>query len=221
MTVTGVGFVPAGSHCVACSHAAGAWVTDQGFDELFRTFQFHGAFVALRPGADPAPVAERLKRDVSAPGAPPVEFAPPYPPFAVTELRQVRPFPMVLGGFLALLALGAVGYAVASGVRHRRSDLAVLRALGLTPRQTRAVVAVQATVMAMIGVVVGLPLGIALGRSAWRAVAGYTPLEYVPPLPVLEVLLVAVSAVLAANLLAAWPAHRAVRTRVATVLRTE
>jgi ABC-type lipoprotein release transport system permease subunit len=221
MAVSGLGLVPAGSHCATCSHASGAWVTDSGFDALFRTFQFHGAFVAVRPGADPAVVAERLQRDLAVVGGPPVAFAPPYPPFAVAEIRQVRPFPVALGAFLALLALAAVGHAVTTGVRHRRSDLAVLRALGMTRGQTRAIVAAQATVLALIGVVVGLPLGVALGRTVWRAVAGYTPLEYVPPLPILTVLVVAPSAVLLANLLAAWPARRAAGTHVASVLRAE
>jgi hypothetical protein len=221
MTVSGIGFVPAGSHCATCSHATGSWVTDGGFDALFRSFSFHGAFIAVRPGAQPVLVAERLQRDLGSANASALMFAPPYPPFAVTEIAQLRPFPVALGGFLALLALAAVGHAVASAVRHRRADLAVLRALGMTRRQARAVVGAQATVLALIGVLVGLPLGVALGRTIWRAVAVYTPLEYVPPLPVLTVLLVAPSAVLLANVLAAWPAHRAARTRVASVLRAE
>jgi hypothetical protein len=221
MTVSGVGFVPAGSHCAACSHASGAWVTDEGFDTLFRTFQFHGAFIALTPGAAASEVADRLQRTAAALGDDTLTFAPPFPPFGVTEIRRVQPFPSVLAAFLALLAVAAVGHALASAVRRRRHDLAVLRALGMTRGQTRGVVAAQATVLALTGVLVGVPLGVALGRTMWRVVASSTPLEYVPPLPVWAVVIVAPSAVLLANLLAAWPGHRAARLRVASVLRTE
>ena len=40
--------------------------------------------------------------------------------------------PLALGGFLALLAAGAVGQALTMAVRRRRRELAVLRTLGLT-----------------------------------------------------------------------------------------
>jgi hypothetical protein len=38
----------------------------------------------------------------------------------------VRTLPVVLAGFLGLLAVGTVGHALASAVRRRRYDLAVL-----------------------------------------------------------------------------------------------
>jgi len=54
-----------------------------------------------------------------------------------------------------------------------------------------------------------------------RAVAAYTPLFYVPPRPLPGLLLIAPAALLLANVLAAWPGHRAARMRVAPVLRAE
>jgi FtsX-like permease family len=220
LTVTGIGFVPPGSHCSGCSHATGAWVSDEGFDALFTRFQFHGGFLALRPGVDPAAVAARLQRTAPAPPGPDL-FAPPYPPFAVTELRRVQPFPLALGVFLALLALGAVGHALTSAVRRRRHDVAVLRALGMTRRQSRAIVHTQAVVLAVTGLLLGVPLGVAAGRTVWRAVAGYTPLQYAPPTGALSLLLVGPLTVLAAFLLAAWPGRQAARQRIAQVLRAE
>ena len=161
MTVTGIGFVPPGSHCSGCSHASGAWVSDAGFDALFTTFQFHGGFVALRPGVSPQAVAERLQG--LAPGLAGQDlFAQPYPPSAITELRAVQAFPLALAAFLALLALAAVGHALASAVRRRRHDIAVLRALGMTRRRSRVVVRTQAAVLAAAAVLLGVPLGVGL-----------------------------------------------------------
>ncbi len=129
--------------------------------------------------------------------------------------------PFALGAFLALLALGAVGHALATAVRRRRHELAVLRALGITRTQSRLVVTTQASLLAAIGLAFGVPLGIVLGRVTWRLVAHATPLFYHPPLAVIAVALVGPLALLVANLLAAWPGHRAARLHSAQILRAE
>lgn len=140
---------------------------------------------------------------------------------AVAELRQVRQLPLFLAGFLAVLAIGAVGHALATAVRRRRHDVAVLRALGLTRRQCRTVVVTQASLLALIGLLVGVPLGVALGRMVWRYVADATPLYYVPPVAFWALILVAPVALVAANLLAVRPARRAASMRVGHALRVE
>jgi ABC-type antimicrobial peptide transport system permease subunit len=137
------------------------------------------------------------------------------------EVKDLELLPVALGAFLALLAVSAVGHALATAVGRRRRDLAVLRALGMTRRQARLVVTTQASLLAVIGLAFGVPLGIALGRVIWRAVAGFTPLAYHPPLAMLAVLLVGPVALLAANALAAWPRHRAARVHAGRVLRSE
>jgi ABC-type antimicrobial peptide transport system permease subunit len=97
----------------------------------------------------------------------------------------------------------------------------VLRALGITRRQARLVVTTQASLLAVIGLLFGVPLGIALGRAVWRAVAGFTPLAYHPPVALLTLLLIGPAALLAANALAAWPQRRAARLHAGQVLRSE
>jgi hypothetical protein len=219
MTVTGLGFVP---ESWMNSHADGAWVSAGGFDALFDGFDSNAAFVQLRPGAVVSQVRERLTRmSVALTGGEefPFELAPT--PLRVSELRQVRGLPLALGVFMVALALGAVGHVLVIAVRRRRHDLAVLRALGMTGWQSRGVVATQASVLAVVGLAFGVPLGVALGRTLWRAVADYTPLQYVPPTAPTALLLVVPSALLVANLLAAWPGHQAARLRVAHVLRAE
>jgi ABC-type lipoprotein release transport system permease subunit len=105
--------------------------------------------------------------------------------------------------------------------RRSARDLAVLRALGTTQGQCWSVVVTQVTLPAVVGLLFGVPLGLAIGRIVWRAVANYTPLQYVAPMAVWVMLLVAPSALLIANALAAWPARRAAHLRIAQVLRTE
>jgi hypothetical protein len=220
LQVTGIGFVPEGPHN---TYADGGWVSPAGFTRLFRGFQYHEALVSLRPGVRPSAAAAALIKEVvtAIPEAKGFDFDFAYDPAQVAQIRQVRVLPIVLGIFLGLLAIGAVGHALATAVRRRSRDLAVLRALGMTPRQSRAVVATQATVLAGVGLVFGVPLGIALGRTVWRAVADATPLQYTSPPAALVLALIAPAALLAANLLAAWPARRAAGLRTAEVLRAE
>ncbi|HEV2809287.1 MAG TPA: FtsX-like permease family protein [Acidimicrobiales bacterium] len=143
------------------------------------------------------------------------------PPDQVENLRQVGGLPRVLAGVVAILAVSTLVHTLVTSVRHRRSDLAVLKALGFSRRQVWATVAWQATTLAALALLAGLPLGLAGGRWAWRLVAESigTPAGAVTPI---VAVLVTVPAVLAtANLLAVLPARAAARVRPAVVLRSE
>ena len=223
MTVTGIGFVPEGPHN---EYDQGAWLTPAGFDRLFRgahyAFKFHIGTVALRPGADVEAVAHRLTAKAAAiKGGQAFPFQPGLPLSQVQAVKDMAALPLVLSAFLAVLAVGAVGHALSIAVRRRSHELAVLRALGLTRRQSRLVVVTQASLLAAIGIVFGIPLGLALGRVLWHAAADMTPFAYEPPIALVALLLIAPVALLAANLLAAWPARRAARLHAGQILRTE
>jgi len=221
--VAGIAFVLEGSHN---EYDAGAWILPATYDDLIEGFKFHTAEVSLREGADPDVVAARAGAAVAEAAGLPPEAAGQVltertPPSRLAELREVQQLPLLLAAFLALLAVAAVGHAVASAERRRRHDIAVLRALGVTRRESRAIVLIQAGVLAVVGLLFGVPLGLALGRTLWRSVADTTPIEYIPPIAVWALVLVAPVALLAAALLAAWPSQRAASLRVAHVLRTE
>jgi hypothetical protein len=221
--VSGVGFVPEGAHN---EYDSGAWITSAGYDRLFSgahyRFKFHVALISLRPGADVTVAGRRLSAAAaSVKGGKGVAFFAPPPPQALLVVKDVAVLPLALGAFLVLLALGAVGHALATAVHRRRGELAVLRALGMTGLQSRLVVVTQASVLAAVGLAVGLPLGFALGRFVWRLVAQSTPLAYHPPLAFWALVLIGPLALLAANLLSAWPGQRAARLRSAQILRAE
>ncbi|GII59650.1 hypothetical protein Pth03_80390 [Planotetraspora thailandica] len=216
MRVTGIGFLPMGSHN---DYSDGAWATPEGYDRLFAqahfTFKYHVVHVVVRDGADPAAVAARLS------AATQLGFLPTPPIPQVQQIRDVQQLPLVLAGFLTLLAVGAVGHALATAVRRRRHEVAVLRALGMTRPQARWAVVTQATLLAVVGLAAGVPLGVALGRTLWRLVADFMPLAYLVPVALWALLLVTPAALLLANLLAAWPGRMAARLRIGHVLRTE
>jgi hypothetical protein len=224
MTVTGIGFVPTGAHN---TYDAGAWLTPAGYDHLFAGarygFKFHAALVTVRPGASPTVVAALMAATAGAKvkGGEGLDFAPPDPITTMADVTDLAVLPSALAAFLALLAVGAVGHALALAVRRRRRELAVLRTLGLTGSQSRAVVVTQASLLAVIGLAFGIPLGLAVGRGVWRGVAGFVPLAYYPPATVWGLALTVAATLIAANVLALWPARRAARLRPGEVLRAE
>ena len=177
-----------------------------------------GSFtVRFAPGVD----VERAVARLTANGADGLHVDRPRPPADQQNLRNVRALPLLFGAFATVLALGALSHVSLSVLRRRRGDLAVLRSLGCTPLQLRGMLAWQAITIAGIGILVGVPLGLAGGRTAWRLVTEATPMVYVEPLHVVALLLVVPVVLLLANVVAAWPGHRAARISLADVLRTE
>jgi hypothetical protein len=170
--------------------------------------------IDVREGADPGAVRDRL---VQAGGLPWSWL----PPAGVRMLDRLRGLPVLLGGLLAVLGVGAVGHALVSSVRRRRGELAILRALGLSGRQVRAVIVWQATTFAAVAVVVGVPLGTLAGLVAWRWIATSMPLIYVPPLAAFAIVLIVPITFIAVQAMAIWPARAAGRVQPARILRTE
>jgi hypothetical protein len=219
LVVTGIGFVPYAGHN---NYDNGGWLTGAGFDRLVTGFKFHYGYVALRPGVEPAAVLDRLRSEGGAAvHGEPIPMLVTAPLVETAQIRVVEVLPKVLAGFLAVLAIGAVGHALATAVRRRRHDVAVLRALGMTRRQSRWVVVTQASLLAVIGLGFGIPLGFALGRALWRVVADATPLYYVAPVAIAALLLIAPLALVIVNVMAAPPGQLAARMRIGHVLRAE
>ncbi len=216
--VVGEALLPATSHT---DYDQSGWMTASGLTRAIGpptgTDSEDYLFVRWRPGVDAGAATRQLVRI----GGPDLFPIPATLPVAVADLKRMEDLPLALAGFFGLLACATVAHALVTTVRRRRRDLAVLRSIGFTRRQTRGAIAWQATLLAMVGIVIGVPLGIVAGRVTWRWLADDFPIAYVPPFALLAVLLVASVAILLANALAAGPAHVASRIRPAEALRVE
>ena len=82
-------------------------------------------------------------------------------------------------------------------------------------------VAWQSSVAAIVGLIVGVPVGIAVGRWLWDLFAREIYAVPLPTVPALEVVLVALGALVLANIVAAIPGQMAAGTPTAVVLRAE
>jgi hypothetical protein len=150
-----------------------------------------------------------------------IEIDDPDPPVALTNLEEAQGIPTALAWFLAALAVAALAHALLVGLRRRRTDLAVLRVLGLEGRQVVGLVAVQATTVAVIGALVGIPVGVAGGRVVWSEFARGLNVVVQPEVPLAAVAALGVGMVLVANLIGLPRALVARRLRPSVVLRTE
>jgi len=208
-------------------HAAfdeGAWLTPQTFDAA-TPVQGPDAESALerlvvvrfRNGVDDKAATRHLSKTLSTRA----DVGAVDVPVELANLRNVHRLPSLLAGFLALLAVAAVGHVLATSVRRRRQDFAVLRALGITRWGVRGILNAQGSAIGVTGLLLGIPLGLAVGRVGWQAVTDRVPLRYVSPVGLLVLAAIVPLVIAAANLLAVWPGRRAARLRPAEVLRTE
>jgi hypothetical protein len=176
-------------------------------------------FVRLRPGADRERERRALQRLVSA-GSGGVVLAVQRPA-EIVNYRSMGTTPALLGAALALGAVGALALTLIASVRRRRRDLALLKTLGFTHRQLAAVVAWQSTVAVAVGVIIGVPLGVVVGRLLWDAFANEIHVVPASIAPMSTIALIALGALLLANVAATIPARRAARTPTALLLHAE
>ena len=131
---------------------------------------------------------------------------------------------MILNIFYVMLALSIVVSlfgmvnALALSVFERTRELGMLRAVGLTRRQTRRMIRWEGVITALIGAALGLPLGILLAGVVTRALHD---LDVTFALPVVPILAFAIIAMLAGVLAAVLPARRAARLNVLQALHYE
>jgi hypothetical protein len=196
--------------------ADGAAFTGNALDALRADGGGWNFVLTLAPGAD-RDAAIRAQRKAALLGGPILSTLPAE----IDRVHQIRGLPLALAAFVALIALVAVGLALVSSLRRRRRELAVLKTLGFSRRQIRTTVAWQASTVAAIGLVVGIPIGLLVGAYVWHEVADELGVSAYRSWPRLALVLLAVGAFLAVNLIAAVPARRAARTRPAVVLRSE
>ena len=211
LAVVGVGVPPTLSTSTAIGRNVA--LSADGLARFALADPFPTATVSGRPGIDVEELRAELasRYEVTAAGL----------PQDVRNLDDLGGLPEALALFMGALALVAIGHAVLVASRRRAADVALLRAIGFTPRQAATSLVVMAAATAATGVVIGLPLGIAGGATVWRAVAegaGVLGDSLVEPA---RMALVALATVAIALVLAAGPARRAGRRRPAAILRAE
>jgi len=181
----------------------------------------HEYRIALTDGTDAGDYAQRLTSTLEPQGL-----------TADPNRTQLDPLLLVVQGLTATLTLLLVAVA-ALGVfnmlvldlRDRVHDLAVHKALGMTPRQTVAMVVASVTGVGLVGGLIGLPVGMAVQHLVVPAMAAngglHLPDSFVDVYGPATLVPLTLGGLVIALLGALLPAGWAARTRTAVALRTE
>ena len=126
-------------------------------------------------------------------------------------------------GVSVLIALVGVGNTLSLSVLERTRENALLRAMGLTRRQLRGMLAVESLLMALVAAGLGVALGLIYGWTGTSALMGGRTVdggvEYAVPVTLL--LVIAAVAAVAGLLASVLPARRAAKVAPAGALATE
>ena len=142
-------------------------------------------------------------------------------PAQIVNYRSMGLTPLLLAVGLAAGTTAALGLTLVASVRRRRRELAILKAIGFTPRQLQSSVLWQAAVVAGVGIVVGVPLGVALGRWLWTLFAEEIGAVPEPVVPLASIAFAALVALTLAAGLSAIPGRIAGRTPAVSALSSE
>jgi putative ABC transport system permease protein len=141
--------------------------------------------------------------------------------FATGRQKEIRTTLNVLYALLALsIVVSLIGMinTVVLSVHERTSEVGMLRAIGMTPRQLRRMLRHESVITALIGAALGLPLGLFLAALVTRALSK-EGVAFAVPIGTLG--LFAMVAVLAGVCAAMLPARRASRLNVLEALQYE
>ncbi|MBE1532941.1 ABC transporter permease [Actinomadura algeriensis] len=195
----------------------GLLLSETDFDRNFTVRDSTALMVDMKDGAD-ANAARKAIEDA----------AQPYPTVRVMSVAEfkdtlndsVNTMLMIFGGLLGLaivIALFGIANTLTLSVVERTRESALLRALGITKRQLRRMLSIEALVMAVIGAFTGVVLGIAFGWAATEAMAS----SAVFALPYGQVAAFIALAAVAGVLAAVMPARRAAKASIVESLSTE
>ncbi len=176
-------------------------------------------FVNKDPSADATEVRRGVKAVVK--DLPTVTVQDPAE-FAQSQKDQIDFFLNFIYGLLGLaivIALLGIVNTLALSVIERTREVGLLRAVGVSRRQLRRMVRLEAVVVAVLGAVLGIGTGLVFGVALQRAIADQG--VDVLAVPWGQLALFVVFAAVAGVLAAVFPARRAARLNVLDAIGTE
>jgi putative ABC transport system permease protein len=195
----------------------GSLMTLHGLDRLLPRAPRNVFLVRFRPGTDVGVERVRMARAIE-----PVPARFQARPEDLIELSRGGGLLVTLVVLMAILGFVTLLHALVTSVRGRLRSFAVLRVLGFTRAQTRAVVHWQVLTLVAAALAIGLPVGSLAGRATWTAFADQLGVASDPTIPSVGLLLViAVGALVVALAAALLPAGLAGRARAVGVLPTD
>jgi hypothetical protein len=218
MRVVGTALFPEideGNFTDAVGYFGAAFAARATVPDLFEASQ---VVIRFAPGQDAEAVSTSLNEQFPDSISPESE---PSAPGSVGNLSGVRTLPKWLAAFVVVLGLASLAHILVTTLRRRRQELATLRSMGFTPRQTVGCIVWQAITIGAVGLIIGVPLGLVAGRAAWTLVAD--PIGVITSIrrPWFGVVVVCLGAIAAAALLATLVGLATIRRAPARALHVD
>lgn len=192
-------------------------ISQQAFDRTFPQPQDEEALVDVVGGASPATSA-RLQHALADYSDTTIQTTPAWIKQQGQKVDQILDLFYVLLALAVIVSMFGMVNTLVLAVFERTRKLGMLRAIGLSRRQTRRMIRHEGIITALIGAALGLPLGVFLAALATRGLANYGAGF---DLPVMQLIALLVVAVLAGTVAAVLPARRAARLNVLHALQYE
>jgi putative ABC transport system permease protein len=174
---------------------------------------YESVMVKLRDGVTPEAGRRAVEKVTDASPIAVIDSAAETKAQLSTQVDQVLGFIWALIGLAVIIALFGIANTLTLSVLERTRESALLRALGLTKGQLRLMLVVESVLMAVMGAAIGLVLGIGFGWILIKAISSKS-FELAFDVPVGQIGVMLLAAVVAAVIAAAMPARRAGRTSV-------
>jgi putative ABC transport system permease protein len=192
---------------------AGSLVVTHAVNEQSGADQFDFAVYVVKANGVSDDAAEAAIRRVSDayPNAE-LESRSEYIAGQAAQLDQIVNLMYGLLGLAIVIALFSIANSMALSIHERTRELGLLRAVGMTRRQTRTTVRWESVLIAVLGTGLGVLIGVFLGWSISVTIRGGGLAAFTIPFGALAVIVVL--AVLGGVIAAARPARRAARVDI-------
>lgn len=175
--------------------------------------------VKAKPGVEPAQSRAAVERVTNDFPSVQVRDQAEYRQQQANQVNQLLSLFYALLVLAVVIAFLGIVNTLALSVLERVREIGLLRAIGMTKGQLRAMIRWEAVIIALLGAVLGLVIGIFFGWVLVRALSGQGVTDF--SLPMATLLSFVGLAALAAVFAAILPGRRAARTDILKAIATE
>jgi putative ABC transport system permease protein len=189
------------------------------FDRNFAVRYDSQVFIKKAPGVSTATALAAVRRIATAYSGTTVMDQAAYKAAQAKPIQQLLMLVYALLALAVLIALLGIGNTLALSIFERTRELGVMRAVGMTRQQLRAMIRWESVIIALQGTVLGLLIGVFFGWALVLAMKsqGITVLS----IPALNLVIVVVLAALAGVAAAILPSRRAAKLNILNAIVSE
>ena len=193
-------------------------VSTEGFDAAYRNPKTTAVVFLRTAGGESAQVESSLTSVLDAFPSVGLKTEKQAIDSLSSEMNTLLAMFYVLLGLSVVISVFGIVNTLALAVFERTRELGMLRAIGMTRRQTRRMIRHESITISLIGAAIGIPVGIFLAGMATTALRRY---DVVFSLPTTALVVFILVAIVMGMLAAILPARRASRLNVLEALQYE